>query len=239
MSYQLLQNYIGKTPTKRIGEKTARKVEAAFTLPHGWMDQLQEGRDSDRTLDLIEERETILDRAQEIAEDQLHPSEPLDIWDEKKSAWVLDELKPPSIRQSSVRPQQFHEFERLTIELLPEELRKYADQRIQSGGFQARVDYLSDKVAVELKSAAYSHAVDSGLLQLATIRSMLPPEPPRLYALVLIEERGVRPRLQQAMIRGGLLGVEVYVARDPHEACSIIVGLERDPSKGLEREGSR
>lgn len=40
MSYQLLQNYIGKTPVKRIGDKTARKAEAAFGLPHGWMDQV-------------------------------------------------------------------------------------------------------------------------------------------------------------------------------------------------------
>lgn len=39
MSYQLLQNYIGKTPTKRIGDRTARRAEEVFSLPHGWMDQ--------------------------------------------------------------------------------------------------------------------------------------------------------------------------------------------------------
>ncbi|WP_150664620.1 hypothetical protein [Pandoraea commovens] len=38
MSYQLLQNYIGKTPIKRIGDKTARRAEDVFGLPHGWMD---------------------------------------------------------------------------------------------------------------------------------------------------------------------------------------------------------
>lgn len=41
MSYQLLQNYIGKTPTKRIGDKTARHAEEIFGLAHGWMDKLQ------------------------------------------------------------------------------------------------------------------------------------------------------------------------------------------------------
>lgn len=39
MSYQLLQNYIGKTPTKRIGDKTARRAEEVFGLPRGWMDE--------------------------------------------------------------------------------------------------------------------------------------------------------------------------------------------------------
>lgn len=39
MSYNLLSNYIGKTPKKNIGEKTARNVEKAFDLPHGWLDQ--------------------------------------------------------------------------------------------------------------------------------------------------------------------------------------------------------
>lgn len=41
MSYALLQNYIGKTPIKRIGDKTARKAEEACLLPRGWLDKLQ------------------------------------------------------------------------------------------------------------------------------------------------------------------------------------------------------
>lgn len=42
MAYPLLQNYIGKTPTKKIGDKTARRVEEVFKLPRGWMDRLEE-----------------------------------------------------------------------------------------------------------------------------------------------------------------------------------------------------
>lgn len=44
MSYQLLQNYIGKTPTKRIGDKIARRAEETFGLPHGWMDQMHDAK---------------------------------------------------------------------------------------------------------------------------------------------------------------------------------------------------
>lgn len=237
MSYQLLQNYIGKTPTKRIGEKTARKVETTFALPHGWMDQLQDGPNAETTLDLIAERESIIERAEEIVQDRLREPEPLDIWERKKSAWA-DSAKEARLLKPS-RPAPLFGFEQLTIELLPEDLRQYANQRIRSGGFQAQADYMSEKIVVEIKSAALPHSVDSGLLQLATIRSMLPPDPPRLFVLILIEERGLRPRLQQAMIRGGILGVDVYVARDPREACTIIEGLERDPSRAYDRETSQ
>lgn len=43
MSYALLQNYIGKTPTKNIGAKIARRAEEVFQLPHGWMDKEHDG----------------------------------------------------------------------------------------------------------------------------------------------------------------------------------------------------
>lgn len=42
MAYPLLNNYIGKTPTKRIGDKTARRAEEVFSLPRGWMDAQHE-----------------------------------------------------------------------------------------------------------------------------------------------------------------------------------------------------
>lgn len=42
MAYPLLQNYIGKTPTKRIGDKTARRAEEVFSLERGWMDTLHQ-----------------------------------------------------------------------------------------------------------------------------------------------------------------------------------------------------
>lgn len=37
-SSALISNYIGKTPTKMIGDKIAREIEKAFSLPFGWMD---------------------------------------------------------------------------------------------------------------------------------------------------------------------------------------------------------
>lgn len=43
---QLVNNYIGPNPTKRIGDDMARAIERAFQKPHGWLD---ERHDSDRT----------------------------------------------------------------------------------------------------------------------------------------------------------------------------------------------
>lgn len=37
----LISNYIGKNPTKRIGNQVARDIELAFDLPRGWMDAYQ------------------------------------------------------------------------------------------------------------------------------------------------------------------------------------------------------
>ena len=39
VSYQLLSHYIGKTPTKRIGDVIARRAEASFNKPEGYLDQ--------------------------------------------------------------------------------------------------------------------------------------------------------------------------------------------------------
>lgn len=39
ISYNLLTQYIGKNPTINIGEKMARKIEGALSLPFGWLDQ--------------------------------------------------------------------------------------------------------------------------------------------------------------------------------------------------------
>ncbi|BEU21598.1 hypothetical protein [Paraburkholderia sp. 22B1P] len=33
--------YIGKTPTKRIGDAAVKRATEAFNLPHGWFDVLQ------------------------------------------------------------------------------------------------------------------------------------------------------------------------------------------------------
>lgn len=39
MSYNLLSQYIGKNPTKNIGDETAEKIEQAFDKPKGFLDQ--------------------------------------------------------------------------------------------------------------------------------------------------------------------------------------------------------
>lgn len=38
MARQLVNNYIGKTPTKNIGSDLARRIETVFGKPVGWMD---------------------------------------------------------------------------------------------------------------------------------------------------------------------------------------------------------
>lgn len=42
MSYNLLSQYIGKNPTKKIGDETAIKIETAFNKPKGFLDQAQQ-----------------------------------------------------------------------------------------------------------------------------------------------------------------------------------------------------
>ncbi len=39
MSYNLLSQYVGKNPTKNIGDETAVKIENAFGKPRGYLDQ--------------------------------------------------------------------------------------------------------------------------------------------------------------------------------------------------------
>jgi phage repressor protein C with HTH and peptisase S24 domain len=39
MSYGLLSQYVGKNPTKNIGDETALKIEEAFNKPRGYLDQ--------------------------------------------------------------------------------------------------------------------------------------------------------------------------------------------------------
>lgn len=39
MSYGLVSQYIGKNPTKNIGDETALKIEEAFNKPRGYLDQ--------------------------------------------------------------------------------------------------------------------------------------------------------------------------------------------------------
>lgn len=39
LSYALMSHYIGKTPTKRIGDSVARRTEVAFNKPEGYLDQ--------------------------------------------------------------------------------------------------------------------------------------------------------------------------------------------------------
>lgn len=42
VSYNLLSQYVGKNPTKNIGDETADKIEKAFNKPKGYLDQSTE-----------------------------------------------------------------------------------------------------------------------------------------------------------------------------------------------------
>lgn len=44
LSRQLVNNYMGKTPTKNIGSELARRIESEFGRPIGWMDERHTGR---------------------------------------------------------------------------------------------------------------------------------------------------------------------------------------------------
>jgi SOS-response transcriptional repressor LexA len=46
ISYVQLSNYIGKTPTRNIGNLMARRAESAFNKPHGWLDIIEEDDNS-------------------------------------------------------------------------------------------------------------------------------------------------------------------------------------------------
>lgn len=47
LSYNLLSQYIGKNPTKNIGDETAEKIEKAFNKPKGFLDQKNNGETSE------------------------------------------------------------------------------------------------------------------------------------------------------------------------------------------------
>ncbi|ENV76229.1 LexA family transcriptional regulator [Acinetobacter ursingii] len=50
MSYSLLSQYLGKNPTKNIGDDTAEKIEAAFNKPKGYLDQSNQHFKDDKIL---------------------------------------------------------------------------------------------------------------------------------------------------------------------------------------------
>ena len=56
IDYGLLGHYIGKNPTKRIGDETAQKVEKFFKKPKNWLDH---DHASDKILDQIRELDNV------------------------------------------------------------------------------------------------------------------------------------------------------------------------------------
>ncbi|MBP1470596.1 LexA family transcriptional regulator [Acinetobacter nosocomialis] len=51
MSYGLVSQYIGKNPTKNIGDETALKIEEAFNKPRGYLDQSDNQNENASQLD--------------------------------------------------------------------------------------------------------------------------------------------------------------------------------------------
>ena len=138
------------------------------------------------------------------------PYDALNIWDYKE---------PPSKLTT----------EREVFDVLAVDLQQYVDRPLKFGGMHSRVDYMSDNVVIELKRSR-AHDIDSGLLQLATIRSILGEKDARSYVLILLTDdpsKGV----QHAMIRGGLLGISVYMAQSASDAAHLIEKLERDATQ--------
>lgn len=60
LSYNLLSQYIGKNPTKNIGDETARKIEDAFGKPKGFLDQVDA---TTLTLSRVNQNEVLADVA--------------------------------------------------------------------------------------------------------------------------------------------------------------------------------
>lgn len=52
LSYNLLSQYVGKNPTKKIGDDTAEKIETAFNKPRGYLDQNKNSEIFDSNVDL-------------------------------------------------------------------------------------------------------------------------------------------------------------------------------------------
>lgn len=114
---------------------------------------------------------------------------------------------------------------------LPEDLRRNTNKPIKFGQLSTKVDYMSDKLVIELKRVGSGASIDSGILQLVTLKAILGTDPMLRYALILLQATLPGSGVQQAMIRGGLLGIDVYVTTSADEAAHLIEHMERASSQ--------
>lgn len=114
---------------------------------------------------------------------------------------------------------------------LPEDLRRNTNKPIKVGQLSTKVDYMSDKLVVELKRVGSGASIDSGILQLVTLKAILDTDSMLRYVLVLLQGSLPGSGVQQAMIRGGLLGIDVYVTTSADEAAHLIEHMEKASSQ--------
>lgn len=134
---------------------------------------------------------------------------------------------------------RIRELEQEFVEVLPEDLRQYAQVSVPFAGYVWRPDYLSPKVCAELKviqtgkfENSISYHVERSLLDLSTIRAIhiLQGAARDTYALLLIgphpDGRWGHARLQSA---SAAHGITIYVQPDQYAAAALVADLEYGP----------
>jgi hypothetical protein len=142
-------------------------------------------------------------------------------------AKVVDEPLRPHLRD--------HTSEAAFRRALPARLQHDAGKRVLIGGLAREMDYLSDKVGLELISAPPTTTLSTlaarALVRLIVVKSALASEAPRDLLLVLVMgEAPVRAvsGLQTLAIDCTLLGVRFLVVETPEQAAQLVAKLEND-----------
>lgn len=151
-----------------------------------------------------------------------------------------DEYKPVRERQTTFRSQAAVRppdsvVEQHIRDALPEALRSNFDKAVKVGPLSLRVDYLSDKAAVEIRTGLRSDRIQQSLYQLALIASVCEPRvPPRHLGLLMLRTPGeAEIRLERTKLEASLLGLQLVVVDSPEEAAQQIEEWEKHPPEDL------
>lgn len=147
---------------------------------------------------------------------------------------TAEEPKAPNLREHTVAA----DF----VRALPERLRPHATRPtagLRLGASIKRFDYLSDKVALELRSGPLSRnmvnnwALDSALLRLAVARhATLDVAPTRRYVLAVVFTDPTLPAgfhslsLQRIATDASILGVQLVTTTSAADVALLVTGLE-------------
>jgi transcriptional regulator with XRE-family HTH domain len=147
------------------------------------------------------------------------------------SGSVMDRLKEQRRIQEEKRT--------ILVNQLDEGFRANLDQRLEIGPTRRFVDYLSDKLVIEIKYITHdrrpypSLLFSQSLLQLAVIKAYLTSAGPsdRQFILMLIVNPEAPLRNQEynrLVFDAGLLGISIAQVTNPHSAAKLIMALESD-----------